>query len=149
MFVSSGQIYVFLSCVAFGGVSGSVVGFSESIKKICKNKILSVIISVISFIIVGFLYVAYSSRMKFPSLRWYMIVGVLAGIVAYFKSFHIILAKCEKLIYNIIVKIFSKVKNGPSKSKKSDNRNDGGSRASCGNTGVHNGISVNINVYKK
>ena len=102
MFVSANQIYVFLACVAFGGVVGVFFSVSSVFKHLIKIKWIKDLVEVIAFMLVAFLYLLYSYNMRFPNLRMYMIVGVLIGITAYLKSFHIMLAKFLKKAYNII-----------------------------------------------
>jgi hypothetical protein len=114
MFVSANQIYVFLACVAFGGVVGVFFSVSSLLKSLIKIKWIKVIVEVLVFILVAVLYLLYSYNMHFPNLRLYMIGGVLVGITAYLKSFHIMLAKFLKKAYNII------------KRKKAIDRNDRG-----------------------
>ncbi len=104
MFVTLSQFYVFLSCLAFGGVSGSLFSITFLLKCKIDTKIIKAIIDVFCCVIITFLYLLYSFYMKFPSLRLYMIVGVVFGICLYIKSFHIILAKLCKKLYNILKK---------------------------------------------
>lgn len=120
MFVTSNQFYVFTACFAFGGVGGILF----SMVHLLRAKIYAVFMAIIDGIILtalGVLFVAFSVFMHFPNLAPYMIFGVFLGILAYMKSFHIILAKvCEKS-YNVISKKLRKEKNDRRKSKKSKN----------------------------
>ena len=102
MFVTANQIYIFFACISFGGVVGVFFSVSIAIKWILKNKWLKILPDVVVFCIVSVLYVLYSYNMQFSSLRLYMLIGVVLGIVLYLKSFHIILAKILKKVYNII-----------------------------------------------
>jgi hypothetical protein len=102
MFVSANQIYVFIACVFFGGTVGVLFSLSSLIKSKIKNEWLKLVPDVASFIITAFFYVLYAYKMNFPNLRLYMVLGVLIGIIAYFKSFHLLLAKFIKMAYNII-----------------------------------------------
>ncbi len=110
MFVSGSQFYVFVACLAFGSVCGIFFSLSELFKIPIKNVILRIIPDFICFIITAVLFVGYSYLLKFPNFRAYMIIGVLVGILVYFKSFHILLAKCLKIIYNKYRKILHKRK---------------------------------------
>ncbi len=118
MFVSSGQIFVFLACIAFGGASGFVFTLFSPLKRIVKKMIFINIIDFISMCLIAFLFLIFGNFFNFPSLRAYMIVGVLIGIFCYFKSFNIILAKARKKIYNIIIKNKGRKGNGRTKVEK-------------------------------
>ncbi len=111
MFVTSGQFYVFISCVAFGCVSGVLLGVSDCVKRMVKNRALQISSDVFAFVLICFSFVAYSYLLNFPNVRAYMFLGVFLGIVLTFKSFNIILAKIGKKIYNICVKKKRKIGN--------------------------------------
>lgn len=100
MFVSNGQFYVFLSCVAFGGFCGVLIAISHISKKFIINKIICFFIDLILFVIVSISYVVYSNLLNFPDYRLYMTVGVVLGFVIYMETFHILLAKILKWAYN-------------------------------------------------
>lgn len=119
MFVSSGQFFVFLACIAFGGLSGIVFILFSPLKRTIKSTIIDNVIDFISMCVIAFLYLLFAKFYKFPSLRAYMIIGVLLGIFCYFKSFNIILAKARKKFYNIIIKYKRRKGNGRTKVKKS------------------------------
>ena len=102
MFVSSGQIYVLIACVAFGGICGLIFSFFSLFKFLVKNKLFQAFFDVLAFVITAFLYVVFSCFLKFPNFRFYMIVSVVLGIFLYFKSFGLLLAKTGKKLYNNI-----------------------------------------------
>jgi len=102
MFVSGGQFYVFIACLALGAICGILFSFSAIIKLAINNKFIRIIPDLSAFIITCIIYVTYSFLLKFPSFRVYMAFGVILGIYLYLKSFHIILAKIIKKAYNII-----------------------------------------------
>ncbi len=117
MFVSSGQFYVFIACVAFGGGVGVIFSISSLIKVKISNVIIRVVPDFIAFLIISVLYVLYAHKLYFPNFRLYMPIGVIVGIIIYFKSFHILLANCVKKLYNLnIKKIRNKRKDGRIKS---------------------------------
>ena len=118
MFVSSGQFYVFISCVSFGAISGFLFYVINYIKLIIKPEIFCKILDFVTMLIISFLYVVYSKRLNFPSFRLYMPFGVLLGLVCYFKSFNIILAKAQKKFYNKYIKNKGNKGNGRTKVKK-------------------------------
>ena len=101
MNVSVNQFWVFLSCVSFGVFCGVLYSLVLFIKKHVKMYFVKVIIDVTFFISAGFLYILYSYFFNYPSLRFYMILGVISGGVLYIKSFALILAKVLKKLYNI------------------------------------------------
>ena len=111
MFVTATQFYVFIACVAFGGVSGIVFNFSLLLKKTVTYRWVGVISDVFCFCVVAVGYVLFGHVVSFPNIRAYMIIGVILGIVLYFKSFYIILAKKAKKLYNIIKRKKRKTKN--------------------------------------
>ena len=63
MFVTKSQIYVFIACVAFGGISGIFFSFSSILKFFLKNDILKVFCDILSCLVIAFLYCEY---FRFP-----------------------------------------------------------------------------------
>ncbi len=126
MFVTKNQIFIFITCIAFGVVGGAILSLFSFVKIKLKNSIVIFVVDLFSFIVITFLYVLFSLRMEFTDFRLYMTIGVFVGIAGYLKSFHIIVAKCLKKIYNIIEKRYRKVKNDRIKSKKTNCCGDGG-----------------------
>ena len=96
------QLYVFIACVALGGVFGILFSVSRLIYSATGNRIIKTITDIVTCIICTFAYLIYSYTLKFPSFRVYMPVGVFAGIAAYMKSFHIIVANLMQMAYNRI-----------------------------------------------
>lgn len=101
MFVSSGQFYFFIFCVAFGGISGVVLTIPSLLKLLIKNKIFGIFIDVFFWCLIALFYGYYSFKLNFPNFRFYMFAGVIIGQIIYFKSFYYILAKFIKKLYNI------------------------------------------------
>lgn len=101
MFLSSEQFYVFLVCIAFGGASGLLYSFFVPLK-IISNSIFRVLLDLVYFCLIAFIYLNFSHYLNFPSFRVYMALGVFLGMLMYKESFHIILAKILKRLYNII-----------------------------------------------
>ncbi len=100
MFDTLSQFCTFVACVSFGVASGIFVSVSTLLKKIIKTGFVKVILDVFFFFVISVLYVLYSYRLGFSSLRLYMLFGVFTGITAYMKTFHIIVAKITKKGYN-------------------------------------------------
>ena len=119
MFVSSGQFYVFLSCVSFGVIGGLVFYLMDFIKILFRKNMVKSFIDFLSMIIVSIFYVFYSNMFNFPNIRLYMPLGVLLGLIMYFKSFNIILAKLQKKIYNKNINHKGNKTNGRAKVQKS------------------------------
>lgn len=103
MFVTAKQFYVFVACFALGSTCGILFTASTAIKKIIKPRILNVLPDFAAFVLTACLYVFVSYALKFPDFRLYMPIGVLTGIFAYMKSYHVLLAKCAKKAYNLVI----------------------------------------------
>ena len=152
MFVTKHQFYVFVACVAFGGISGITFSISNTIKFCIKNKPVKTLLDVLAFLIVASAYVLFSHQLNFPNIRVFMIAGVFVGILLYFKSFHIILAKYLKKLYNIIdknIKRKKKAKDERIKVKKGDSLNNSRGSTSRGSVAFNYGLSTNIHTSNK
>ena len=108
MFVSSGQFYVFCAAAAFGGAAGFLLSVSGAIKTVSKNKVVGFIADTSAFALAAFAFVPYSYALNFPSFRPYMAAGVFLGLFLYAKSYHILLAKPVKILYNVCRNKFEK-----------------------------------------
>ena len=148
MFVSLNQFYVFMSCVMFGAMGGVVYSVLSILRLIIKNKVFNGAIDAIFMLVLSFIFSVFSYKSNFPNIRFYMMGGVLLGLILYLKSFHIILAKFVKKFYNITIQKFKKgleKKNDRKKGKKIDSGvNSGGSFASI-YSGYDNGLSNDFN----
>ena len=119
MFVAKNQIFVFIACIAVGGVGGVFFTLSALIKFFIKKKGLKIIPDIIAFIAFSALYVLVSYNLAFPSFRFYMAAGAITGLFAYMKSFNDILAFRAKKLYNITVrKIIARKKKSKAGSKE-------------------------------
>ena len=100
MFVSKGQIYVFIACVAYGIMSSIIFLMTRILK--CKFKQTKVVqlFDVLGYVLISLGYIIYSHLFSFPNFRLYMPFGVLVGHYLSIKSFHITLAKTFKKVYN-------------------------------------------------
>ena len=106
MFVTFNQFYVFIASVAFGGIGGLLYSPILLLRRKIDNLLFKFLLDTIYFLALSILFLFYGFLFKFPSLRAYMILGVFIGIILYVKSFHNILAKVTKKVYNIFRKIF-------------------------------------------
>ncbi len=104
MFVTANQFYVYLSCISFGACFGVFRTLAILIKERTNKNAIKGVVEIAYFILLSFGYVLYSFLVKMPNLRAYMIVGVLLGNFLYVKSFHYILAKSIKMVYNVLVR---------------------------------------------
>lgn len=122
MLVTKSQIFVFIACVAFGVTAGVIFSVSDFIKHFIKHKILKEIPDIFGFIIFALAFIVYSYYMCFPTYRIYMTMGAILGLLLYYKSFHLTLAKCTEKLYNITVKILTHKKKNNIKREKNDVR---------------------------
>ena len=144
MFVTNNQLSVFLVCVALGGALGVVFSVSSAIKFFVKFKGVTWVFDFFAFLIVGVLYALIANRLRFPNYRVYMTVGVFIGIFAYLKSFHILLAKSVKKIYNIIKSKVRKVRYDRRKNKKINSCVNGRSGAITSDTFNGDGLPTDL-----
>lgn len=100
MFVTENQFFIFISCVAFGGVSGVAFTVFDCFKFFLKNPIFRIFPDAVAFLAVTVGYVFYSYYLRFPDFRIYMPIGVLVGIFLYMKSLRLLLAYLLKTVYN-------------------------------------------------
>ena len=149
MFVTYGQIYVFIVCVAIGGLSGILFSLSALLKLWIKNQYFRTIPDIFVFAVLSAVYVFLSYTFGFPNLRAYMILGVFVGIIVYFKSFHILLANCLKKLYNIIRKKVLKVRYDRVKVKKINSCVHGGRGVANCDIDISNVVSNNFDVGAK
>lgn len=144
MFVTANQFGVFVACFSIGGVCGALFSISALFKFVIKSVKLSWIFDVFAFILTSVIYVYTSHKLNFPNYRAYMTVGVFVGIFVYLKSFHILLAKSTKKIYNIIKTKIAKVRHDRIKDKKVDSGGDSRCGAFNRNTFDDNGLPTHI-----
>ena len=145
MFVSGGQFYVFVACMAYGGIAGVLLSISAGFKRLCRLKPLGVISDILFCALSAAGFIVYSFALKFPALRAYMFAGVLLGALLYFKSFNVIVANIFKKLYNNIRKTKkAKTKDGRNENEKTDNLRDGGGGAPSRNTSRGDDLSTDI-----
>lgn len=111
MFVTFGQFYIFLGLIAYGAVSGVAYSVFSTVKFMVKNKIFNIISDVLFFILFSIGYVCFSVYYGLPSLRLYMPLSALFGLLLYMKSCGIVLANTAKKLYNIGRKFVVKKRN--------------------------------------
>jgi len=144
VFVSFNQFYVVIACFAFGAVSGVFFSLALPVRKFIKNKYVNAMLDFGIFVAISVLYIIYQYALSFPSFRAYMLFGVFLGLVCYLKSFHIILAKALKKLYNRCIKK-KKVKiNDRRKKEKANSLVNRRGSAFNGDTSVRANIPVSI-----
>ena len=134
MFVTKSQIFVFLACVAIGGGCGIPFSIAAAVKRFIKNRFLRAILDVFAFSVCAFIYVWLAFMLHFPSFRPYMTAGVFLGIALYMKSFHILLAKPTKKLYNKFITLYCKRKKAALR-KTEEKKNDGNNQKRKHNRG--------------
>lgn len=110
MFVAKSQLFVFVACVAIGGLGGVLFTAAAFIKLFIKRARLKILPDIAAFCVFTLLYVRLSFLLQFPSYRLYMTAGALIGLFLYMKSFNYTLALWTKKLYNIIIKKFVALK---------------------------------------
>ena len=110
MFATKSQFFVFVACVAIGGLGGVLFTAAAFIKLFIKRVGLKILPDIAAFCAFTLLYVRLSFILQFPSYRLYMAAGALIGLLLYMKSFNHTLALLMKKLYNIIIKKFAALK---------------------------------------
>jgi site-specific recombinase len=145
MFVTKNQFSVFVACLAFGCMIGVFLSLLNLIKIKVRQKFVEVIIDVVGFVVVAIIFSQYTFSLGFPSIRVYMIVGVLLGIYIYLKSLYILLAKIAKKFYNIIkkkLKSILKAKDERIKTQKNNSSVNRRGSIAVGVLAINNGLST-------
>lgn len=109
MFVTKSQIFVFIACVAIGGVGGIFFAISDFIKLFIKNERFRFLPDIAAFSLLAVWYGFASFMLRFPSYRFYMTVGVVSGLFLYMKSFRLTLDLWMKKLYNVIIKTIAAI----------------------------------------
>lgn len=117
MYVSHGQFYVFISCIAFGSISSLFFVFARPLCLAIKNRLLNSIIEFLLFVLVAVLFNLYAFALQMGNFRLYMPFGVLFGMLLGYKTFAFALAKAYVLVYNIFKQKKRKKGYGVKKSK--------------------------------
>lgn len=104
------QIFIFLTCVSCGIVSGivydvlyiarcAVCGIHKRAYTV-KDRIFTAFCDILYFLIFAAGFVFVSVMFEFDSLRLYMLLGCGLGALLYIKSFHVFVAFFVKSVYN-------------------------------------------------
>ena len=95
------QFFIFIICMLTGIVSGLLYDFFYVIKRLFRSKIVTAALNATFFTAFSVLYVFVAVMFEFPSSRGYMFIGCMLGLLAYVKSFHIIVAFLIEKVYNM------------------------------------------------
>lgn len=145
MFVSGGQFYVFVACVAYGGATGVLLSVSAGFKRLCGIKAIGAVFDATCCALSAAGFIFYSFALKFPTVRAYMFLGVLLGALLYFKSFNVIVAKVSEKLYNIIRKTKkAKTEDGRNENEKTDYLRNGRGSASARDSSCGDDLSTHI-----
>jgi hypothetical protein len=109
------QFTFFLLSIAIGVVGGLLYELFAFVRFLfrCnrgKRKMIGICIDVTFCISFAILAIFASFFLHFPDFRGYMCIGWLVGGTIYLTILHKILAICEKVCYNKLVKIVTKAK---------------------------------------
>ena len=109
------QFAYFLISVAMGFVGGLLYELFAVVRCLCrchlgKRKMLGIGLDIVFCVAFAALGVFLSFWLHFPDFRGYMWIGWLVGGAIYLRILHKILALCEKVCYNVLVKIVTKAK---------------------------------------
>ena len=109
------QFTFFLLSVAIGLVGGLLYELFALVRFLCrcnrgKRKIIGICLDVAFCISFAYLAVFVSFFLHFPRFRGYMCIGWLVGGTIYSTILHKIVAFCENVCYNVLVKMVTKAK---------------------------------------
>lgn len=109
------EVKIFLTCFCFGVIAS----FLRDVSSGCLTPLHGarqeekawLCYETVFFAAFGIAFTALSANLRFPPLRWYMVVGIVIGFSLYYKFLRIIVAFFKKTCYNIVNKTFRKRKN--------------------------------------
>ena len=103
------QFHVFLICISCGFFGGVVYDLfyclSYPWKKIRPVKIAADILFCLIF---SGVFLLLSLKLHLPPFRFYLCLGLMGGLLLYWKSVHKLVAFSAEKVYNRIVQIFRK-----------------------------------------
>ena len=109
------QFTFFLLSVGIGVVGGLLYELFAVVRFLLrcncgKRKILRILMDIVFCVSFAFLCIFLSFYLHFPRFRGYMCLGWVLGGTIYLRILHKILALCEKVCYNVLVKMVAKAK---------------------------------------
>ena len=103
------QFHAFLICVSFGFFGGVLYDFFYCVaypwKKFRPVKIVADILFCLTF---SGVFLLLSLRLHLPPFRFYLCLGLMGGLLLYWKSVHKLVAFSAEKVYNQMVHTFRK-----------------------------------------
>ena len=101
------QLVLFLIYIATGILIGIIFDIFRSLRKSIKTKnVITYIQDFIFWIIVGYILIIEISRFNYGELRFYILVGLLFGLIFYIFTISKLFIKINVCILNFIKKLF-------------------------------------------
>ena len=155
MFQTLEQPKIFLLCLFIGVVFGIYYEPFYFVKLLFKKSLIKKIIKIISIILFAPIFVKFSLIFDFPDFRLYMVLAIFTGALLYKVSFHKPIAILLNRVYNVIRKLFFRLKQGIK--RRNERRKEkksilgGAVRDNNANNGVsnNNNLSTRRNIHKK
>ena len=104
------QLKYLLLSLAIGLGLGAVGEPFYAIKRLIKNQKIKTSIDFGYFVLISLLQCFLVNVLSYPNSRLILPFVMVVGIGIYLKSFHLIVAKCENIIYNKLCILLRKIK---------------------------------------
>lgn len=111
MFISIEQPKYFLISIFIGLIIGFYYEVYYFLGLFSKNKVYKEILKILWLSSSSIIFIYLSKLFEFSNFRLYMFVGVAVSLLLYKLSFHKLIAIFLNRVYNIIKKIFFRIKN--------------------------------------
>ena len=151
MFSSLDQPRIVAVCLFIGVIIGVFYEPFYFLKLIFKHNIIGQILNGLWLFLSSFIYIFISTIYNFPNFRGYILIFIILGCLIYLFSFHKIIAIFENKVYNILIKIFKRVKTlyDRPKEKKGFFRRVVGTNNAYNDTRFNNSVSISGHFRKK
>lgn len=103
-FEADGQLYYACISIACGYIGG-LTTFAFEYGEVVRGRITKYIFAIIRAVILAIEYTAIKYLYGFNDVKWYMIVGFLAGFIVYKKTIAKIIANFMQKMYNRLNKV--------------------------------------------
>ena len=110
MFSSLDQPRIIFVSLFIGVIIGVFYEFFYLLKLFFQGKVFKEILDAVWISSSAFIYIQISAEYSFPNFRLYTLAFIVIGTIIYLFSFHKIIAIFLNRVYNIIVKLFKRVK---------------------------------------
>lgn len=104
------QWQIFLSVFYFGLICGMFLELKILIGKQITFKLFNTLLDIFYCVICGFLFIKSVNLFNYGEFRLYLLISFCLGIVIEHKSVGFLLEKVFIFIYNLVTKMFSKLK---------------------------------------